>query len=79
MSGEELHRIRESWEMSQEEFAVLVGVSRQAVGSYEADERSVPGPVVVLLEILQEDPKLRQLRIARARYQVLQARSNARK
>jgi DNA-binding transcriptional regulator YiaG len=71
MSAEELRSLRERWGFSQPELARLVGLSLQAISGYEADpasreSRRVPGPMVLLLELLETRPELRSLLDQRA-------------
>ncbi|MBA3895125.1 MAG: hypothetical protein H0X69_15815 [Gemmatimonadales bacterium] len=66
MSADELRELREGWDVSQGEFAAVIGASRQAVVSWETEEgsdhaRGVPGPVAVLVRLLDKRPELRPI------------------
>jgi putative transcriptional regulator len=50
--------IREKTSLSQSEFARLIGVSVKTLQNWEQDRRRPTGPVVALLRIIAQEPKL---------------------
>lgn len=59
MTPEEFKRLRQSWGLSQNDIADLLGVADgRTVRRWEAGTREQPGPVVVLMRILEQHPWL---------------------
>ena len=59
MTGSELKALRQSWGLSTAELARLLGVgSGRTIRRYEAGDRAVAGPLLVLLELFQAHPEL---------------------
>jgi len=50
--------IRERTNLSQSEFADLIGVSVRTLQNWEQDRRRPAGPAVALLRIIAQEPKL---------------------
>ena len=62
MTPAELKAARHSLGLSAEGFARLVRVdSGRTVRRWEAGERDIPGPVTVIVELLQRSPEARSL------------------
>jgi DNA-binding transcriptional regulator YiaG len=66
MTADELRALRDRWSLTQPELARLVGLSQQAISGYEADpedskHRRIPGPLALLLQLLEARPELRML------------------
>ncbi len=53
-----LQKIREALKMSQREFAQELMVTHGAIGLWEREERSIPGPVLKLMLLYEEKLKL---------------------
>ena len=53
--AERLVRIREALNMTQIELAKEFKVTRQALGLWERGERTIPGPVLKLIEIFENN------------------------
>lgn len=53
----EVKRIRESTGLSQNQFALLIGVSKRTLENWEQGRRHPTGPAKALLRILEADPK----------------------
>ena len=61
MTPAELKTARLSMGLSAEKFARLVRVeSGRTVRRWEAGEREIPGPVVVIVELLMASPEVRE-------------------
>ena len=52
----EVKRIRENIGLSQNQFAVLIGVSKRTLENWEQGRRHPTGPAKALLRILEADP-----------------------
>jgi len=50
--------IREKTELSQSEFAALIGVSVKTLQNWEQDRRKPTGPAAALLRIIASEPRL---------------------
>lgn len=50
-------RIRENTGLSQNQFALLIGVSKRTLENWEQGRRHPTGPAKALLRILEADPK----------------------
>lgn len=53
----EVKRIRENTGLSQNQFALLIGVSKRTLENWEQGRRHPTGPAKALLRILEADPK----------------------
>ena len=60
---EELKQIRKVFNLSQSEFAKLVGVSKPTIERWERGEEKIKGPVAVLVNMLSENPAYLKSRI----------------
>ena len=58
ISGRDIKNIRQKLSMTQREFAELLGVSVKSVERWEPGEKSVTGPIVLLLRLLDDNPEL---------------------
>lgn len=69
ISGKEIKRIRRKLELTQAEFAELANVSQKTVERWEAGQKEITGPVVTLVKLLSECPKIeKELCIPEKRY-----------
>ena len=67
MTPDELKSIRHDLGLSAEEFAKLVRVSSgRIVRRWEAGDNEIPGPVAVLLELIDKSAEARRLLLPRA-------------
>lgn len=57
VSASGVKAIREKTQLSQSEFATLIGVSIKTLQNWEQDRRKPTGPAAALLRILDHDPK----------------------
>lgn len=57
ISAEEIKAVRESLGMTQVSFAILIGVSKKTVESWECGRYTPDGAARRLISILQKDPK----------------------
>lgn len=57
-SPEAIRLIRHRFGLTQEEFAPLLGVSVSGYRQYEQGRRPLPGPVFILLRIIDTNPPL---------------------
>lgn len=53
----EVSRIRENTGLSQNQFALLIGVSKRTLENWEQGRRHPTGPAKALLRILEADPE----------------------
>ena len=60
---EELKQIRKEFDLSQSEFAKLVGVSKPTIERWESVEEKIKGPIAVLVNMLSENPAYLKSRI----------------
>jgi putative transcriptional regulator len=58
LGSPEVRAIREKTNLSQSEFAQLIGVSVKTLQNWEQDRRRPTGPAVALLRTLAQEPKL---------------------
>jgi len=58
LGSPEVRAIRERTNLSQSEFAHLIGVSVKTLQNWEQDRRRPTGPAVALLRIIAQQPKL---------------------
>jgi putative transcriptional regulator len=58
LGSPEVRAIREKTNLSQSEFAQLIGVSVKTLQNWEQDRRRPTGPAVALLRIIAQEPKL---------------------
>jgi putative transcriptional regulator len=58
LGSPEVRAIREKTNLSQSEFAHLIGVSVKTLQNWEQDRRRPTGPAMALLRILAQEPKL---------------------
>jgi len=58
MTSEELHALRKSIGLTQEQAAEKFGVDIRSYRRWENGERGIPGPAVVLARILRKFPAL---------------------
>lgn len=66
---EDIKNIRKKLDVTQQEFAELVNVSKKTIERWEAGEKPVTGPIVTLVKILSEYPQLSEnLRIPERKY-----------
>ena len=63
ISAEEIQSIRKTLDVSQSVFAKLLNVSLSSVRQWEQNLRHPSGSTMVLLELLQKEPKLLDYRI----------------
>jgi putative transcriptional regulator len=56
MSKKQVKDLRDSLELTQEEFATAIGVSRSLVNHWETGRRKPTGPAAILLQKLRENP-----------------------
>lgn len=69
ISGKEIKIIRRKLELTQAEFAKLANVSQKTVERWEAGQKEIAGPVVTLVKLLSECPKIeKELSIPEKRY-----------
>lgn len=69
ISGKEIKVIRRKLELTQGEFAKLANVSQKTVERWEAGHKDVSGPVVTLVKILNEHPKIeKELAVPEKKY-----------
>lgn len=61
-----VREIRERTQLSQSEFAQLIGVSIKTLQNWEQDRRRPTGPAVALLRIIAHEPQLAVSAIHRA-------------
>lgn len=54
----DVRRIRKRTELSQSEFAGLIGVSVKTLQNWEQDRRHPTGPAAALLKIIAHEPRL---------------------
>ena len=54
----DVHAIREKYEMSQQEFSSLLGISVATLRNWEQGRRKPQGPARVLLKIAEKNPKV---------------------
>ena len=57
LSGEGLKRIRRKLKLTQAEFASFAGVSVKTVERWETAGQPISGPIVVLVNLLEEYPR----------------------
>ncbi len=55
--GPDVKRIRAKYELSQQQFAVLLGISAATVKNWEQGRRTPDGPARVLLQIAEKHPE----------------------
>lgn len=58
VNSQEVKDIRKKLRLTQKGFADLVGVSVKTVASWEIAKRPITGPIVPLIRILNDNPKL---------------------
>ena len=49
---------RKKLQISQEEFAKMIGLTRGAISQFENGKREISGPVKILCKILQKNPDI---------------------
>lgn len=54
----DVHAIRKKYEMSQQEFSLLLGISVATLRNWEQGRRKPQGPARVLLKIVEKNPKV---------------------
>src|ERR1700741_1487993 len=68
MAGEELRAFLSEFQITQAQFANLVGVTSRAVTLWVTEERSIPGPAEAYARVFRSlPPSLRQIEINRLR------------
>ena len=61
ITAEELKNFRKKINLTQKEFAELIGVSKPTIERWETSDKGITGPVVLLIDLLSEhDEWLRQ-------------------
>jgi putative transcriptional regulator len=63
ISAEEIQKIRKTLKLSQSVFAKLLNVSLSSVRQWEQGIRTPSGSTMILLELLQREPKLLNYRL----------------
>jgi putative transcriptional regulator len=53
----DVRRIREAYNLSQAEFAALLGISVDTIQNWEQEHRTPAGPARVLLQVVAKHPK----------------------
>lgn len=62
MTPKQLKSVRQKFGLSQAELALLIGVaSDRTVRRWEEGERDIPGPVIVLMQLLLRSPEARMI------------------
>lgn len=56
-TAEEMKRVRKKLGLTQKNFAKLIGCSKPTVERWEAGDGKITGPVVLLLQLLEESPE----------------------
>lgn len=59
MNAKELRRRRRAVDLSQEELANALGVSRQTVWDYEKGNREIPRPFEIAFSVIEKEQLLR--------------------
>ncbi len=58
ITGEEIKEIRKSLGLTQKEFAAVINSSKPTVERWEASDGKITGPIVLLAQLLAEQPEL---------------------
>jgi putative transcriptional regulator len=58
LNSVDIKRIREKFELSQVEFAALLGISVRTLRNWEQNRRVPQGPAMVLLRVAEKHPKV---------------------
>lgn len=69
INGKDIKNIRNQLELTQEEFAQLVNVSKKTVERWEGDTAPIKGAIVALVKLLNESPVIaEELRVPQKQY-----------
>ena len=69
VTANDIKRVREKLNMSQREFASLIGISKPTIERWESSKESINGPVVLLLEYIDNNIEfLDELKIPKKKY-----------
>lgn len=56
-TADEIRRVRNSLDLTQKEFARLIGCSKPTIERWETSDKKITGPVVLLLKMLEREPE----------------------
>lgn len=69
VTANDIKRVREKLNMSQREFASLIGISKPTIERWESSKESINGPIVLLLEYIDNNIEfLDELKIPEKKY-----------
>ena len=64
MKPAHFHQIRVKHDLTMDQLAVFLGVTKAAVSRYESGNRPIPGPVARLMKLLEEEGEIFYHKIA---------------
>lgn len=69
ITGSDLKRVRKTLQLTQKKFAEIAGVSKATVERWETKEEKITGPIVLLLQMLEQYPDyISEIRIPEKEY-----------
>lgn len=69
ITGSDLKRVRKTLHLTQKKFAEIAGVSKATVERWETKEEKITGPIVLLLQMLEQYPDyISEIRIPEKEY-----------
>ena len=60
LSGQDIRALRNKYNLTQNEFADLVNISKKTIERWEGEDKPITGPIVTLVKILKEYPQLQE-------------------